>query len=147
MPGETTRAERRHAAMMSRGAAQPVTLRAGEQRSAGEVRVERWDGSARLVRAAKSWALLWALAVVSILVPVAHFVLVPAFLLAGPIAGVARYRQRSGVLGGEATCPSCGARMIIEARADRWPFLEHCEACGRAVWVERTERGTQGSGG
>ncbi len=125
--------------MMSRGTGQPVVLRAGEKRSVGEVRVERWDRSARLLRAARRWGILWGIAVVSILVPVAHFVLVPAFLIAGPIGGLARYRERSAVLGGEGGCPSCGARMSIDAHPDRWPFLEHCDACQRAVWVERTD--------
>ena len=72
--------------------------------------------------------------------PVAHFVLVPGFLVAGPIAAVSRYRKKSGVLGGEATCPACGARLVIEAREDAWPFLVHCGTCQAKAWVERADR-------
>jgi hypothetical protein len=142
----STRAERRHAAMMARGEAQPVTLSAGEKRAAGEIRVDRWDRTQRLFRAAKSWGAFWGLALASILVPVAHFILVPGFLIAGPIAGVSRYRQKSGVLGGEAICPSCGARLVIEGREDAWPFLVYCGTCKETAWVDRKDSTTPATG-
>lgn len=132
LPTET-RAQRRHRAMMSRGAGLSIALIVGNERTAGEARVERWDG------AAKAWAALWGLAIASVLVPVAHFVLVPALLLAGPIAAFVRWRQRSGVLGGQGTCPACRAPMSIEGQADEWPFFQICEACRAAVRVEKRE--------
>jgi hypothetical protein len=127
--------------MMTRGTGQPVALTAANKRCIGEVRVEHWGNSARLIRAAKSWAVLWGLAVVSILIPVAHFLLVPGFLVAGPINAVLRYRQKSGVLTGEGPCPSCGAPFTVEARADSWPFYEPCQACHTEVRVEKLGAG------
>ncbi len=147
MTGGNTRAERRHAAMMLRGTGQPVALTAARKRSAGEVRIEHWTRAQRLLRAAKRWGFLWALAVVSVLIPVAHFVLVPGFLVAGPISAVARYRQKSGVIRGEGPCPNCGARLTIEARADSWPFYESCQTCSERVWVEKTDAGASPGGG
>lgn len=145
VPKGRIRAQRRHAAMMSRGRGQPVALSAGEKRSVGEVRVQHWERSARLLRAAKRWGALWGLAILSILVPVAHFVLVPGFLIAGPVAALARYRQTSEILGGEGACPACGVSLTIEPRADRWPFLERCQACHASVWIERIDAGAQGT--
>ncbi len=144
--GGKNRAERRHGVMMLRGSAQPVALIAAGNRSVGEVRIERWTPAARLRRAAKRWTVLWALAALSVLIPVAHFVLVPALLIAGPISAVARYRQRSGVIAGEGVCPSCGARFIIEAREDTWPFFAPCEACHEVARIEKIAGARPGMG-
>ncbi len=136
--GGKNRAERRHGVMMLRGSAQPVALIAGKNRAVGEVRIERWTPAARLRRAAKRWIVLWALAALSVLIPVAHFILVPALLIAGPVSAVARYRQRSGVIAGEGICPSCAGRLIIEAREDTWPFFAPCEACHEVARIEKS---------
>jgi hypothetical protein len=131
-----TRRERRHSQMMSRGTGRAVTLTASEKQTAGEVRVQEWTRGERLRRGGKLWAALWALAVVSVLIPGAHFVLVPGFLLAGPIAGYLRTRQTRGILGGEGVCPACGARIYIGAHPDSWPLSDHCDACRRPVLIE-----------
>lgn len=128
--------------MMSRGTRQLVVLIDGQKLAAGEVRVERWERPGRLLRAAKRWAALWGLAALSILVPVAHFVLVPGFLIAGPIAALVRYRQQSGVLGGEGTCPACGETMTMDAHEDEWPLWEICPACRASVRIEKGDTST-----
>ncbi len=131
------RAERRHAAMMARGAPQPVILSAGDRRTTGEARVATWDRPARMGRLANAWAACWGLAVASVLLPAVHFVLVPAFLIAGPVLGIQRARQKSGVLGGEGPCPSCGERMDIDSHPDDWPLFDACAACQAQVVVEK----------
>jgi hypothetical protein len=138
----STRKERRHAAMMSRGSGRTVVLIAGAKRASGQVRLQHWTRSARLGRAAKWLAALWGLAVVSVAIPVAHFLLVPAFLIAGPIAAFRRLRQESGILGGEGTCPACGVQMVIEAHADEWPFFDVCQSCSTPARIEAA--GAQG---
>ena len=139
MRNRNREAERRHAAMMSRGTGQPVALVAAMKRCPGEVRIEHWEAPARLRRAIKRWAFLSLLAILSILIPVAHFVLVPGLLIAGPISAARLFRQTSGITCGEGTCPRCGGQLIIEARADRWPFYEHCQLCHADVRVEKIE--------
>ena len=136
-PPLNDKARRRHAAMMARGEGQPVDLFVIKQRSTGEVRIAKWSMPARLARAAKILLALWAAGAVSVLVPVAHFVLVPAFLIAGPVAAALRLGQASGVLGGEGTCPACGTAMILEAGADVWPLYGNCPGCGETVRIER----------
>ena len=125
--------------MMLRGTGQPVALIDGSRRASGEVRIARWDKRARLLRAAKAWATLWVLAVLSVLLPVAHFVLVPGFLIAGPIVAFKRLRQESGVLGGEGTCPSCGKGMSIDVHADEWPLYAICQGCRASARVEKLD--------
>jgi len=138
-PMLTTRAQGRHAKMMARGTGQLVDLIVGKQHATGEVRIARWTGSARLVRAMKMLGVLWGLGVVSVLVPVAHFLLVPAFLLAGPIAAFMRWRQESSILGGQGACPACSADMTLEASADEWPLFRICETCRASVRIEKRE--------
>ena len=122
--------------MMARGSGRPVTMIADVRHAAGEIRFQHWDRAARLLRAAKAWAVLWGLAVVSVLIPVAHFILVPAFFIAGPIAAFRRFRQESGILGGEGLCPACGGRIVIEAHADDWPLFDICGVCRASVRIE-----------
>ncbi len=122
--------------MMARGSGRPVVLIADASRAAGEVRFQSWDRRARLGRAALAWAAFWGVALVSVVIPVLHFLLVPGFLIAGPIAAFRRWRQQSGILGGEGKCPKCGVRMFIEAHPDEWPLFDICGACRASVRIE-----------
>lgn len=132
-PAERSRLER----IMKRGEARAVSLVAsGGRRSVGEVRVQRWTPGDRAVRAAGVWAACWALGAVSVLVPAAHFVLVPLFLAAGPIAAYLRARTESSVLGGTAPCPACGEAFAIDAAPERWPLKDVCGACRVQVEIE-----------
>ena len=117
--------------------AQPVVLIGDRRSTTGEVRYQRWPRGARMARAAKAWGACWGLAVVSVLLPAVHFLLVPAFVLAGPVVGVLRARQTSGVLGGEGTCPACGEQVRIGAHPDVWPLFDVCPTCQSQVRVDK----------
>src|SRR5207253_766940 len=75
----------------------------------------------------------WAVALFSVFIPVAHFVLVPSFLA----YGAWQFFQRLGTveLATEArgTCPDCGAEQALEL-APRWraPQPVTCRQCHRA---------------
>jgi len=62
----------------------------------------------RLARAIGVLAACWAAAVVSIFIPLAHFVLVPGFLVLGIGLGLVRGRERERLLSLRGTCPRCG---------------------------------------
>ena len=79
----------------------------------------------------------WGLALVSVIIPLAHFVLVPAFLLAGPVGAWIISTQVSAVLGGESVCPDCGAFLRLSATSDSWPLTDLCAQCQRRVKVEK----------
>src|SRR5512140_1627824 len=63
------------------------------------VRVARHDPGQRTRRALKSLGIFWGLAVVSVLVPIAHFVLVPGFFVLGIVLFVRRTSEAASVLG------------------------------------------------
>lgn len=104
---------RRHRQMRSRGVSRPVEIVCSRERTRGEVRVRSWSRLNRLARAAKTLAVFLGLALVSVLIPVAHFLLVPGFLVAGLVAAFTVARQRGTVLGGEGGLP-----RVREARPD-----------------------------
>jgi hypothetical protein len=115
--------------MMSRGIGRPVEIVCSRARTVGEVRLQSWSPSGRWARAAKTLAVLWGLAIVSVLVPVAHFLLVPGLLVAGPIVAFRIAHERSMVLGGEGLCPACGKVVSISRCADEWPLTDMCQHC------------------
>jgi len=109
----------------------------GQKNSSGEVRIFHWSSRERWIRGGKMLAICWGLAVFSVLIPVLHFVLVPAFLLIGPFLFYINYKQESGVLGGEATCPVCNHKVKISSGPVRWPIFDICEQCKSNVRLEK----------
>ena len=67
----------------------------------------RHDPGARMRRAVLTLLACWALAAVTILVPIAHFVLVPGFFLAGIVLFVRRLREGETIVGVQGVCPYC----------------------------------------
>jgi hypothetical protein len=55
-----------------------------EKKTIGIAQIQEWNQKERLKRALKTLGISWGLAIVSVLIPLAHFILVPGFLLAGP---------------------------------------------------------------
>lgn len=117
-------------AWKARGEPRPVRLvsRTGSE-ARSVVYIRSLSNGERTVRALTTLGMCWALAAVTILIPVAHFVLVPGFLLAGPVAAWLRYRPRSLVLGGVGSCPGCDTEVVIPSQAEHWPLSATCDGC------------------
>jgi len=94
------------------------------------VRVARHDPPARTRRALKALGLCWGLAVVTVLVPIAHFVLVPGFFVLGIVLAVRRFGEATTVLGAFGHCPRCdAARDFIATGALRAEMRAQCPVC------------------
>lgn len=107
----------------------------GKPETNGEVRRQSWDQPARTRRALKVLGICWLLAVVTVVIPLAHFVLVPGFFLAGPIAAWFVYSQQSVILDGSAICPNCGQSLPIAKSSDQWPLTDLCTKCQKQVTI------------
>ena len=128
----------KHLQMMKRGTPCAVTVTSETGKAnPGEVRLQHWDKRERTRRAVRAWIYCWAISVVSIAIPIAHFFLVPGFFLAGPFAAWIVSTQGSAVLGGQTDCPDCGAFLPISAGADHWPLKDLCAACHHRITIER----------
>src|SRR5579871_1416321 len=104
----------------------------------GEVRVQVWDKKARTRRMLKTWGGCWLAALFFVPIPIAHFVLVPGFFFGGLVAAVYISGQKSVVLGGQGTCPSCGKPLKIVRGPDRWPLSDMCSECQAMVTIEKS---------
>jgi len=63
----------------------------------------------RLGRALAGLGMCWALALGGLFIPVAHFILVPTFLVAGIVVAVKRAREDRRLILIRGACPRCGA--------------------------------------
>lgn len=108
---------------------------------AGTLNVTLFAPNDRTVRALKTLGLFWALAVGSIPIIIAHWVLVPGFLIAGPIMAVRRYRMTESVDGAEGTCPACkGAIKVSMETTDTLPKWTYCPACNAPIQLVPSEK-------
>jgi hypothetical protein len=62
----------------------------------------------RLARALGVLAACWGAAVIAAFIPVAHFLLVPALAIAGPVWAVLRFREHRRLARAHGVCPRCG---------------------------------------
>jgi hypothetical protein len=76
----------------------------------------------------------WGIALVSAFIPVAHFVLVPAFLLLGVALFAKRVSTNERASPTRGTCPDCGVEQELDL-SDKWelPYSLTCRSCQRRL--------------
>lgn len=96
----------------------------------------------RASRAARTLAAWWGAMVVTVFIPIAHFVLVPSCFIGGLIGAALRLKTRRIVTGGSAECPDCGASQALDLRG-AWRGISHmtCSACQRALRLAPADHG------
>ena len=105
----------------------------GQPSSAGLL-VARFDAGQRMRRAVKGLAGFWGAMVVSVFLPVAHFVLVPSFFFVGIYQFFKRLRVSELVRGAHGVCPDCGAEQDFETGARlALPMSVRCAKCRRGL--------------
>ena len=84
----------------------------------------------RLVRSLGILVACWGAAIVSIFIPVAHFFLVPGFLVLGVVLAVARGRERERILRLHGICPRCRReREFIQSGRQGGTLWVSCPGC------------------
>ncbi len=102
----------------------------GYPETAADVAYVRHDPTARTARASKALLLCWGLALLSILVPIAHFVLVPGFALMGIALFVKRMGEAATITGVEGVCPKCGEPRTFQGGGRLKPNVKvQCPVC------------------
>ena len=112
---------------------QPVVIRAKADEHAaapGMLHVTRYDKRDRLLRAGKILALYWGLALLSVPILVAHWVLVPSFFLVGPVMAYLRYQVLSRNTHINGSCPvnKHAITMRLES-SETLPLWKYCPLC------------------
>jgi hypothetical protein len=94
----------------------PATLTAfGASPAPATATVQSQAPGERAARTAAALGACWGLALVSVFIPVAHFILVPTFFIAGIVLAVVRMREDARLLGVRGTCPRCGQEQDFDA--------------------------------
>jgi hypothetical protein len=119
----------------------PVAIKANDAQSAlGEMQTTRFDHSDCLKRALLKLGLFWLLAVGSLPIIFAHWVLVPGFFLAGPWMAYRTFKithRRDSVSG---DCPTCKESIVIKLEAtDELPKWTYCPACNAPLHITPTD--------
>lgn len=119
----------------------PITAHVGDERHReGMISVHTMTPSERMVQALKKLALFWGIAVLSILIPVFHFVTVPLFVCLGIFFFYRGYKSTGVVLGGEVNCPHCDQLVTIKPATIEWPLSEICQNCARVLRIQLVQR-------
>lgn len=113
----------------------------GSGTTAGRATILDRTPPARFVRAGLSLLVFWIVAAACIVIPVAHFVLVPGFAMAGVVLAGFRLREGSSLMGAEGMCPRCKVEKKFPPSgryADGGTI--HCDGCGSLLDVKPTAR-------
>lgn len=90
----------------------------------------------RLLRAVSVVLAFWGIALVTVLVPIAHFLLVPFFLILGPVLGWLRFRQEILTVGVKTCCPVCQQSAMIHMEGvTQLPAHVYCPQCDKPLII------------
>jgi hypothetical protein len=115
----------------------PITLTLpGELATTAVATVQDRNVAARCARAGGALLAAWSIAGLCVFLPLAHFVLVPGFGVAGLFLAVARLREGRSLLRVDGVCPRCKVRRALPgAGRFRDGGSVHCEGCGSQLEV------------
>ncbi len=119
----------------------PVTFTCNEVVVTSTIKAEYWT-SRRAFRLGMKWCgAAWLGALITLPVPLLHFVAVPACLLAGPPLGYVMYRFYRGsteIISGNGKCPACQYEWELVKKTVDWPRLMNCPKCNAELMMEPT---------
>ena len=118
--------------IMSTSTEQKILIDSGDYPAREAVlRMREFSQRERVKRALIAWAGFWLLAALSVPILVAHWILVPAFLVAGPWVGWRRLNTLSVPDKVTGTCPAHQGEFMLELEPDeRLPLWKPCPGCG-----------------
>jgi len=103
----------------------------------GELHVQLFDSRDRMRRAIMAWLACWGLALVSVPIIFAHWVLVPGFLIAGPFAAYRYYHMSAVPKKISGICPSCGQVLMLSMEtSDQLPMWRYCSSCNESLHIK-----------
>ncbi|MDH4042900.1 MAG: hypothetical protein OEY20_08685 [Gemmatimonadota bacterium] len=98
------------------------------------LQLRSFDSPARVKRAVAALAVWWGAAFLSLFIPVAHFLLVPGFLMFGLVTFVRRLKTSAVVVKARGICPDCGAEQDLDILGS-WSESRDvtCRQCHRSL--------------
>ena len=118
----------------------PILVKSGDIENEALLHMKSFDARERKIRAAKIWGLMWLGAVLSVPIIIAHFVLVPGFLIAGPVMAMKRYRTTEIPDHASGTCPAGKEEFTVPLEASaKLPMWTHCPQCHASLYLHDKE--------
>lgn len=103
----------------------------------GQILLKIFTQNERLRRTLMTLIGFWLLSLFCILIPVAHFLLVPVFFLLSPFLALKKWQQDASIIGGECLCPECSEKIVLGSLTAHWPLTLTCMNCKARVSVEK----------
>ena len=98
----------------------------------GHGEIHEFNSQEVLVKSVQKLFLFWGLALLSVFLPVVHFVLVPLFLVLGVFFSVRAFKFRRVMKSGDVACPRRHPDAIGRAMGDAREVVQPAEwVCGR----------------
>lgn len=119
----------------------PIVLQGQKGETKGSVSTKAVPKDVAFRKGALIWAGCWLAAVLTIPIPIVHFIAPPLLLLAGPIVGIAVIKIFGGavdITAGGGACPDCGKPITLGPCAERWPMDLPCPHCGVRLYINKT---------
>lgn len=108
-----------------------------------ECQVEEPSKSKASKKGLKVFGYTWLGAIITLFIPIVHFVTVPAALFLGPLLGFLVYRnnlQRATIICSDASCPACHKPLALTFASDVDEVERSCKSCGTALKVKACEQ-------
>ena len=117
----------------------PILLKNNDHASPGLLHVWVYDSGDRIKRAAKVWIGFWIAAVLCIPLVVIHLLLIPAFLIAGPIVAYRRYHVLHTSEKATGICPVCHNDISIHLEPkEHLELWKYCPSCNSPLHLVQT---------
>jgi len=94
-------------------------------------------GTSRVKKILQNVFGLWGIGALCILIPLAHFVLVPTFLVLGIYFGFRALGYRYQIRSGSFACPNCENLISVQNSWFKDELRLRCESCGTQIVVEK----------
>lgn len=97
-----------------------------------EAEVVYYSQAEAAMRGVKTLVICWVVGLICVFVPVLHFVLTPAAILAGPVAGILVYirtQKLPKLVDGKTQCGHCKAETAFNFQHQKPPFYDSCKSC------------------
>ena len=110
----------------------------GDKSADAQLHITVFDNKARSLRALKRLGLFWLLALASLPIIGAHWVLVPGFFILGPVAAIMAYNTKEMVEKTSGVCPECRESIEVKMEPkDELPKWTYCPVCNKPLHISR----------
>ena len=108
--------------------------------SPAEMHVTKFTPKEQKMRAIKSLLIFWAIAVACVPILIAHFLLVPGFIIGGIIVAKRRWNKSAEGIDASGACPACNNDICIKLDKNaELPQWHDCPECSDPLELQATE--------